>query len=107
MQYFGMSASLEYLPLKKGISPCQNSRECSPFHVYAINLLNARSNGSAAIKDMLDSTSLFPFRLSPMSAAHLIAMSGRLDVLRHGLVQDLIILREAAQPAANSRLFAV
>lgn len=63
--------------------------------------LHARSNGSAAIKDMLDSTSLFPFRLSPMSAAHLIAMSGRLDVLRHGLVQDLIILREAAQPAAK------
>ncbi len=63
--------------------------------------LRARSNGSAAIKDLIDNTSLFPFRLSPMSAAQLIAMSGRLDVLRHGLDQDLIILREAAQPAAK------
>ena len=63
--------------------------------------LHARFNGSAAIKDLLDSTSLFPFRLSPMSANHLIAMSGCLDVLRHGLDQDLIILREVTQPAAK------
>jgi hypothetical protein len=63
--------------------------------------LHTRSNGSAAIKDLLNSTSLFPFRLSPMSADHLIAMSGCLDILRHGLDQDLIILREATQPAAK------
>jgi hypothetical protein len=63
--------------------------------------LHARFNGSAAIKDLLNSTSLFPFRLSPMSADHLIAMSGCLDILRHGLDQDLIILREATQPAAK------
>ena len=63
--------------------------------------LHARSNGSAAIKELIDNTSLFPFRLMHVSAEHLIAMSGCLDVLRHGLDQDLIILREATQPAAK------
>ena len=55
-----------------------------------------RSTGagrSVALRTVLDSTTLFPFRLSPVSAAHLVAVSGRLDVLRHGLDQDLIMLR--------------
>jgi len=57
--------------------------------------LHAHPNGSVALRTVLDSTSLFPFRLSPISAAHLVAVSGRLDVLRHGLDQDLIMLRPA------------
>ncbi len=63
--------------------------------------LRAHPNGSVAFRTVLDSTSLFPFRVSPISAAHLVAVSGRLDVLRHGLDQDLIMLRTVAQPAAN------
>ena len=63
--------------------------------------LHARSNGSAATRDLLDSTSLFPFHLMRVSVEHLVSMSGCLDVLRHGLDQDLIILREATQPAAK------
>lgn len=55
--------------------------------------LNAHPNGPKALRAVLDSPSLFPFRLSPISADHLAASSGRLDVLRHGLDQDLIILR--------------
>jgi len=58
--------------------------------------LHAHPNGSVALRTVLDSTSLFPFRLSPISAAHLVAVSGRLDVLRHGLDQDLIMLRTPA-----------
>ena len=54
--------------------------------------LHAHPNGSVALRTVLDSTSLFPFRLSPISADHLITVSGRLDVLRHGLDQDLILL---------------
>ena len=54
--------------------------------------LHAHPNGSVALRMALDSTSLFPFRLNPISADHLIAVSGRLDVLRHGLDQDLILL---------------
>ncbi|MBC7355336.1 MAG: hypothetical protein H5U09_03950, partial [Desulfomicrobiaceae bacterium] len=63
--------------------------------------LHAHPNGSVALRTVLDSTSLFPFRLSPISAAHLVAVSGRLDVLRHGLDQDLIMLRTESLPAAK------
>jgi len=63
--------------------------------------LHARSNGSAATRDLLDSTSLFPFRLAHVSAEYLVSASPRLYLLRHGLNQDLIILREATQPAAK------
>jgi len=56
--------------------------------------LFARSNGSAAIKDLLDSTSLFPFRLMHVPAEHLVSMSPRLDLFRHGLDDDLVMLRE-------------
>ncbi len=59
--------------------------------------LHAHPNGSAALKTVLNSTSLFPFRLSPISADCLAAVSGRLDVLRHGLDQDLLILHQHKQ----------
>ena len=63
--------------------------------------LHAQPNGSAALRTVLDSTSLFPFRLSPISADRLVAASNRIDVLRHGLDQDMIMLRAAAQPAVK------
>lgn len=63
--------------------------------------LHAHPNGSMALRTVLDSTSLFPFRLSPISADRLVAVSGRLDALRHGLDQDLIVLRTVTQPAAK------
>ena len=55
--------------------------------------LHAHPNGSVALRTVLDSRSLFPFRLSPISAAHLVAVSGRIDVLRHGLDDELIMLK--------------
>ena len=58
--------------------------------------LYAHPNGSVALRTALDSTSLFPFHLSPISADHLAAISGRLDVLWHGPDQDLIMLRTPA-----------
>jgi len=63
--------------------------------------LHAHPNGSVALRTVLDSTSLFPFRLSPIPATHLVAVSGRLDVLRHGLDQDSIMLRTESLPAAK------
>lgn len=56
--------------------------------------LHARSNGSAAIRDLLDSPSVFPFRLAHISAEHLASLSPRLDILRHGLDDDLAMLRK-------------
>jgi hypothetical protein len=61
--------------------------------------LHARVNGSASLKDLLDSPSLFPFRLKPMRPEILLTMSSRIDILRHGLDEDLAILRK--EPAKD------
>ena len=54
--------------------------------------LRARSNGAASIKDLLDSPSIFPFHLSHVPAEHVASFSSRMDVLRHGLDDDLVML---------------
>ena len=59
--------------------------------------LRARLNGSAAIRDLLDSPSIFPFRLAHVSAVQVASLSPRLDVLRHGLDDDLVMLCEEGQ----------
>jgi len=63
--------------------------------------LHAHPGSSVHLRAILDSMSLFPFHLDPVSAAHLVSVSGRLDVLRHGLDQDLIMLRKESMPAAK------
>ena len=66
--------------------------------------LHARANGSAPLKDLLDSPSLFPFRLKPTHAESLMAASSRLDILCHGLDDDLVILPKEACPFRSSRV---
>ena len=56
--------------------------------------LHARANGSAPLKDLIAGPSLFPFRIKPVRAESLAAMSARLDILRHGLDDDLVMLRK-------------
>ena len=56
--------------------------------------LHSCLNGSAATKYLLDSPNIFPFRLTHISADHLASLSPRLDILRHGLNDDLVMLRE-------------
>ena len=56
--------------------------------------LHARANGSAPLKDLIDSPSFFPFRIKPVHAESLVAASSRLDLLRHGLDDDLVMLRK-------------
>lgn len=56
--------------------------------------LHARANGAATLKDLIDSPSLFPFRIKPIHAEGLVAVSSRLNVLRHGLDDDLIMLKK-------------
>lgn len=55
--------------------------------------LRTRVNGSAAIRDLLDSPSIFPFRLAHISAEHVASLSPRLNILRHSLDDDLVMLR--------------
>ena len=54
--------------------------------------LRSRLSGSAAAKDLLDSPNIFPFRLAHISAAQVASLSPRLDILRHGLDDDLVML---------------
>jgi hypothetical protein len=56
--------------------------------------LHLRSNGSATLKELLDSPSLFPFRLKTIHAESLLAVSSKIDILRHGLDDDLVMLRK-------------
>ena len=56
--------------------------------------LRGRPNGSAAIKDLLDSPSIFPFRLTHVSAEQVGSLSPRLDILRHGMDDYLVMLRK-------------
>jgi hypothetical protein len=56
--------------------------------------LHARVNGSAPLRDLLDGPSFFPFRIKPIHAENLVAASSRLDIFRHGLDEDLVMLRK-------------
>ncbi|MCY4388237.1 MAG: hypothetical protein OXC18_14185 [Desulfurellaceae bacterium] len=59
--------------------------------------LRARANESAAIRDLLDSPSLFPFRLTHISAEQMASLSPCLNILRHGLDDTLAMLRKEGQ----------
>lgn len=56
--------------------------------------LHSRLNGAAAIRDLLETPSLFPFQFRPVSAKDLLSASSRLECLRHGLDDDLVMLRK-------------
>ena len=56
--------------------------------------LYSQSNRSAPLKDLLDSPSLFPFRLKKITVQNLLEVSHGLEHLRHGLDDDLIMLRD-------------
>ena len=55
--------------------------------------LHSRAHRAAAIKDLLDSPSIFPFQLAHISAEQVASLSPRLDILRHGLDDDLVMLQ--------------
>ena len=56
--------------------------------------LHARANSSAPMKELLDSPSIFPFQIKSVRAENLVAASSRLDLFRHGLDEDLVMLRK-------------
>ncbi len=56
-------------------------------------MLRARDNGSVPLKELIESPSLFPFRLKSIHADRLLSTSSKLDILRHGLDDDLVTLR--------------
>lgn len=60
--------------------------------------LHARASGSAPLKDLLDSPSLFPFRIKTVHADSLQTLSSKVDIFRHGLNDDLVMLRKQLPP---------
>ena len=56
--------------------------------------LHTKANGSAPLKDLIDSPSFFPFRIKSVRAESVVAASPRLDLLRHGWDDDLIMLKK-------------
>ena len=58
----------------------------------AESYLNAQPNGKASIREILNSPSLFPFHFTHLSADAIVARSPRLELLRHGLDDELIML---------------
>jgi hypothetical protein len=58
--------------------------------------LHSRAAGSAPLRDLLDSPCLFPFRLNPIHADALLAICPRIDLLRHGLDEELMMLQPQA-----------
>jgi hypothetical protein len=61
--------------------------------------LHARANGSARLRDVLVSPDFFPFQIKPIHAESIGSSSPRLDILRHGLDDAIVMLRE--QPEAK------
>lgn len=65
--------------------------------------LQSRANGSSPLKDLLDSPSFFPFRIKSIHATSLVAASSRLDILRHGLDDDLVMLRKRSEEKHSAK----
>lgn len=59
------------------------------------SVLHAKTDASVRLADMLDSTSLFPFRLKRTTAQSLLIASPRLDCIRQHMDDDLVILKKA------------
>jgi hypothetical protein len=77
---------------KAGLSPAVDNPRLIAWIVEAS--LHARSNGSAPLKDVINSPSLFPFRLKAVHAESLMAVAPNLDIFRHGLDDDMVMLRK-------------
>ncbi|OPX79397.1 MAG: hypothetical protein A4E45_00676 [Methanosaeta sp. PtaB.Bin039] len=56
--------------------------------------LHARVSGSAPLRELLDSPSLFPFRIKPIYAENLMTVLSRVEIFRQGLDEDIVMLRK-------------
>jgi len=54
--------------------------------------LHAQKNGSAPLKDVIRSPGLFPFAIRSISVDRLQSVNGRINIVRHGLDDDLVML---------------
>jgi hypothetical protein len=57
-------------------------------------LLHSHPKGSGSLKSLLESPCLFPFIVKPMPIQHSLRNSTRVELVRHGLDEDFIMLRK-------------
>jgi len=55
--------------------------------------LHSRGGDPFPLKDFLESPSLFPFQIKLIHARNIVTSSNRLEILRHGLDDDLLMLK--------------
>ena len=92
----------------KGVAPGESTPPEPPLAVEDPRLvawlveasLYARATDLAPLKGLLDSPGLFPFRIKPVHADGLGAVSSRLDFLRQGLNDDLVMRRKQKTPSS-------
>jgi len=65
--------------------------------------LHARREGSALVKDLLESPGLFPFEFAPAGDDDLFRSSPRLEIVRFGLDGDVAVLRNKRRSRESSR----
>jgi len=54
--------------------------------------LYSRANNSAPLSELFDSPGMFPFQVKPIHAEFLLATARRLEIIRHGLNDELVVL---------------
>lgn len=55
--------------------------------------LYTRANGSAPLKDLINGPCFFPFQITPIHAERLSRETENLEIIHHGLDDDLVMLR--------------
>ena len=55
--------------------------------------LHARVNGSAPLRELIESPGLFPFRLRPINAKSLCEISSKIEILHHYLDEEYVCLK--------------
>lgn len=81
---------------KKGIYSAGESYSVDDSYVIAFLIeafLHSRDNRSGSLKEIVDSPSLFPFSIGLTHAERLLSASPRIEVIRHGLDNDLVKLK--------------
>ena len=56
--------------------------------------LHAKESGVAPLRELMDSPSLFPFKLAPIQAERIATETAEIDILRQGLDEELIMLKK-------------
>ena len=56
--------------------------------------LNTKENGSGTYQDLLNGANFFPYSISTVPAVTIINSSPRLELVRHSLDQEMIILKK-------------